>query len=287
MSQLKNMSAMLEKAQSVKDVFTLDFVAERTTKNYQLATGRKDASNWFQREVMAMVAIFGEKPALANTDRMSIWGCLMTAARKGLSIADGEMDLIPYGKILKAEPNYKGLRKQLRLMPEIKFVHEAQVVFKGEVFEHDRLNNKILKHEAKTPPRTITLDIIEAAYVRVEFTDGHTVDVVMNHAGLLSAFNRSPNKEGPWKTNTEEMCKKSVIKRANKAYFQGTDYQIGDDEFKQFEVKDDEPLDVAHTEVQPEAQAEVVSQPAPTPPPPAEEAKVVPPRSNMRSILED
>lgn len=268
MSQLKQMNSQLEKAKSVKEVFTLDFVSDRTIKNYTAATGRKDGANWFQKEVMAMMEIFAEKPALAKADKMSIWGCLMKAAREGLSIADKDIDLIPYGNILKAEPNYKGLRKQMRRMPEMAFVNEAQVVFNDDEFIHDKLLNKIVKHESKGVPKTVTLDNIKAAYVRLEFTDKHVADVVMYHSALVNAYNKSPNKSanGPWATSTEEMCKKCVIKRANKVHFNSIENEIPDDEFKKFEISDDA-VETTHEEVKEEVPAATSA--------PIEDAKVV------------
>lgn len=266
MSQLKTINSALEKAKSVKEVFTLDFVSDRTIKNYELVSGRKDGANWFQKEVLAMMEIFAEKPDYAKCDKMSIWGCLMKAARRGMSIAEGDMDLVPYGNILKADPNYRGLRKELRRMSEVKFVNEAQVVFKGDEFVHDKILNRIEVHKSKGTPHVVTLDIIEAAYVRIEFTDGRIADVVMNHAALVGALSKSKNKNGPWVSHTEEMCKKSVIKRANKVHFNATDKQVTDDEFKKFEV-DEDTVESSHEEVKGEEQ--------PTTPEPIQDAKVV------------
>lgn len=277
MSNLKAINTQLEKARNVKDIFTMDFVAERSVKNYEMATGRKDGQNWFQREVLAMMTIFGEKPDYGKADKMSIWGCLMTAARKGLSIAEGDIDLVPYNKgaILKAEPNYKGLRKQLRRMPSIKFVYEAQVVFDGDDFEHDKLNNRVIKHISKEAPKKAELGNIKAAYVRIEFTDGKIVDVVMYQHELIAAKNKTknPSSDGPWVQFTGEMCKKTVLKRAHKAYYNGTDYEIEDTEFKEVKqesisnkASDAEDAEVVQEEVVAESeQGEPVAAPAPEP----------------------
>lgn len=290
MSNLKAMNTALEKARNVKEVFTIDFVAERAIKNYEAVTGRKDAQNWYQKEVLSMMAIFAEKPDLGKCDKMSIWGCLMKAGRLGLSIADGQMDLIPYGQILKAEENYKGMRAQLRNMPSVKFVSEAQVVFKGDEFEHDKLNNRVVKHISKTIPATMSMENIEAAYVRLEFEGGRIADVVMYKPELIAAKNKSKNKaeSGPWAQNTGEMCKKSVVKRAKKIYWEPSSSEIVDAEFKQVEA--DETQDTTHEEVQavevtPEPEvAEPVKQEAPV-----QEAKVVKKgsASNMQALMEE
>ena len=264
MSNLKQMNTALEKAKSPKEIFTIDFVQDRAIKNYQAVTGRKDGSNWYQGEVLAIMDIIAQKPDYAKADKMSIWGCLMTAGRKGLSIADGHMDLVPYNKgaILKAEPNYKGLRKQMHDMEEIKFIHEAQVVWESDVFVHDKLNNRISKHESESVPKDTSLNNIKCAYVRIEFKDGHIADVVMYKHELLVAKNKSKNKfeDGPWNVTPGEMCKKSVLKRANKIYYNKTQAEIADDEFSKFKGDDDEPettVETTHEEVI-TTQAEVV-----------------------------
>jgi len=256
MSNLKQMNTALEKAKSPKEIFTIDFVQERAIKNYAAVTGRKDGSNWYQGEVLAIMSILAQKPEYAKADKMSIWGCLMEAGRKGLSIAEGHMDLVPYNKgaILKAEPNYKGMRKQMRDMDEIKFIHEAQVVWEQDTFVHDKLNNRIVKHESDGAPKDTSLNNIKAAYVRIEFKDGHVADVVMYKHELQVARNKSKNKfeDGPWNVTPGEMCKKSVLKRANKIYYNKTQAEIADDEFSKFKVEDEPEStteDVSHEEV--------------------------------------
>lgn len=251
MSEIKNMNAQLVKAGTAKGIFSLDFVADRCVKNYQAVTGRKDAKNWYQSEVLAMMTIFAEKPDLAKSDPLSIWGCMMTAARTGLSIADGHLDLVQYGTILKAEANYKGMREQLKRMEEIKFIHEAQVVHNDDELIHDKLNNRLEKHIVKGTPKNFA--DIKAAYVRVEFTDGHVVDVVMYAPELASAKDRSKNKSeyGPWQKTPWEMCKKTVIKRAKKIYFRPTRWDIEDE--KMTPIPETE--DVPHEEVKAETPA--------------------------------
>lgn len=253
MSNIKNLNVALEKAKNVKEVFSLDFVADRAIQNYQAVTGRKDANNWYQTEVLTMMAIFAEKPELAKADKMSIWGCLMSAGRLGLSIADGHLDLVPYKGpndtvILKAEPNYKGMREQLRRMPEVKEVFEAQVVCKGDDFEFNPLKNLVEVHKRKGVPN-FAMDNIIAAYVRIEMEDGTFRDVVMYQSELIAAKNKSKNKAewGPWNTHTGEMCKKSVVKRAKKIYHRPTQHEI--DDSKLTPIPEQETQDVEHTDV--------------------------------------
>lgn len=285
MSNLKNLNTALEKAKNVKEVFTLDFVADRAIQNYQAVTGRKDANNWYQTEVLTMMSIFAEKPELAKADKMSIWGCLMTAGRLGLSIADGHLDLVPYndGKILKAEPNYKGMREQLRRMPEVKEVYEAQVVCVGDEFEHDPLSNKVTVHKRKGTP-TFKMEQIVAAYVRIEMTDGTFRDVVMYQNELVAAKNKSKNKAewGPWNTHTGEMCKKSVVKRAKKIYHRPSQHEI--DDAKLSPIPEQETQDTDYQEAStPEPQQEQPKVKEELPITPTEEVKEQPKKQKTKS----
>lgn len=287
MSNLKDMNTALEKVSTVKDIFTLDFVADRTIKNFQAVSGRKDGSNWYQSEILALMQIFNDKPDYMKLDKMSIWGCLMTAARTGLSIAEGDLDLIPYGKILKADRNYRGMRKQLRNMQSVKFVGEAQIVWKDEEFQHDKLNNKVLKHISGTPPKEPTLANMQAAYVRLEFNDGKIADVVMYNHELIGAYNKSKMKGqgGPWAEFPWEMAKKTVIRRANKIYYQPFAKEIPDDQFAKYQVVEDEPVPAKQDE--PEEPTPAAEPEPEQPAPPVQEAKVSKKKSNMDSLLEE
>jgi recombinational DNA repair protein RecT len=80
---------------------------------------------------------------------------------------------------------------------------------------------------------------------------------------LQVARNKSKNKfeDGPWNVTPGEMCKKSVLKRANKIYYNKTQAEIADDEFSKFKVseEEEETVEVAHEEV---VAAEVKAEPS-------------------------
>lgn len=228
MSNIKSFNQQLEKAKNVKEVFALDFIKDRTIKNYEQIWGRKDGENWYQSEMLHMLTLFAEKPDLARCDKMSMWGALMKCAREGLSVSQGHMDLIAYGNILKAEPNYKGMRHQLRSMPKIKFIGEARLVYKEDEFEFDEKKMEVVVHKRKGAPKSQALDNIIAAYVTLEFADGKNVDVLMWIQEIIAAKNKSKNKSdsGPWAATPWEMAKKTVVKRANKIYFERPQVQV-------------------------------------------------------------
>lgn len=264
MSELKRMEQQLVKAGNVKGMLQLGWVKDRAIKNYQATTGRKDAENWFQQEAFAMMSIMAEKPELMKAEPLSIIAALVKAGTLGLRISDGHVDLIKYGNILKAEPNYKGHREQLRRMETIKEVGEGQVVYKGDDFVVDKLNNKIIKHESKAQPEKITLDVIVAAYVRVTFTDGSVKDVVVYHEALVKAKNKSKVKgeDAPWNVWLEQMCKKVPIHRANTIYYRRPDHEVI---VNPIEGDVDETLDIQHEEQAAETPTPAQEEPKPKP----------------------
>lgn len=247
MSNLKVMNQALDKARNIKELAALDFVKDRTIKNYEQIWGRKDGENWYQAEIAHMLVLFAEKPKLAQCDKLSIWGCLQKAAREGLSIHQGHMDLIPYGNVLKAETNYKGMRHQLRSMPKIKFIGEASLVYKGDKFRYDEKKKEVLQHEREGAPANMALEYIVAAYVTVEFADGKNVDVLMWNQEIVAAKSKSKNQgdASVWSQFPWEMAKKTVIKRANKIYFERPQVQVTG----LLEVEAEKTQDVDHEEV--------------------------------------
>lgn len=277
MSNIKVINQQIEKAKNIKDLFALDFIKDRTIKNYEQIWGRKDGENWYQSELLHMLTLFAEKPELAKCDKMSIWGALMKCAREGLSVSQGHMDLIAYGSILKAEPNYKGMRHQLRSMPKIKFIGEARLVYKEDDFEFDEKKMEVLKHTRKGAPKSQTLDNISAAYVTVEFIDGRNVDVLMWHAEILAAKNKTKNKSeaGPWNTTAWEMAKKTVVKRANKIYFERPQVQVeGFNPLPELEKTQDVDHEEVDTDTGEVLTPEVTQEPQPASPP-VQQAQVV------------
>ena len=248
MSNLKKMEQQLVQAGSVKGMLQLGFVKQMAVKNYESTTGRKDAENWFQQEAFAMMSIFNEKPELMKCEPMSIVACLVKAGVSGLRISDGHIDLVKYGNTLKADINYKGHREQLRKMADIKEIGEAVVVYKGDEFVEDSLNNLVISHKRSKIPEKITIEIITAAYVKIEFTNGTTKFVVMYHDEIMKAKNKSRNKaeDSPWNQWAGEMAKKTVIHRANKNYYRRPDNEVMIEPIEG--ADDDEVVDIPHKE---------------------------------------
>lgn len=262
MSNLKKMDQALISAPSVKAAIQLPFVKEMVTRNYQAITGRKDGENYFASQVFEFLSIAAEKPEWKDCDRFSIMGAMVKTAAWGFSFQDGFVDLIKYGKILKASLNYKGHREQLRQMPTIESVSEAILVLKGETFEWDKANNHVVKHIAGDEDISQKIDNVRYAYVRIKFKDKTQVDVVVSNEELRKAKSKSKMKgDGSvWEEWNGEMCKKVAIHRAHKVYYRrpevNAELALGD-----WAKDDEETNDTTYTEEHPK-QMEQVAEPA-------------------------
>jgi phage RecT family recombinase len=249
MSNLKKMDAALVAAPSVKAAIQLTFVKEMVIKNYQSITGRKDGENYFASQVFEFLSIINDKPDLQKCDRFSMMAALVKTASMGLALQDGHVDLIKYGTILKASPNYKGHRELLRRMPTIDSVGEGVVVLKGEKFVWDKQNNKVIEHIGGDEDISLKLENIRYAYVRVMFKDGTYADVVVSNEELKKAKSKSKNQgeNSVWDQWPSQMAKKVPVHRAYTTYYKRPEVSP-ELELGEFAKDDDETNDIPYSE---------------------------------------
>lgn len=235
MSQLKDLIQKVNSAPSVREAVVL--AQDRWAKNYYLVTGKKDGMQRFESELLNYLDIVAEKPDLAKIqDKFTHFAAVMKAAVTGLSFrSDGHLYPIVYGGKIKVQIGAHGKREMLNQMKEVKFVHEAQLVIKGDSFKHDKMNNKIIEH-VSTDKTVVakSLDDVIASYCRIEYHDGRIIDVVVYHEDLVKAKNASKNKGAgsTWDLWFGEMAKKVSYHRAKKLYHrypEGLEFNVGDD----------------------------------------------------------
>jgi recombinational DNA repair protein RecT len=245
MSNLKKQEQALAQAPSVKAALQVDFVKERFVKNYEAVTGRKDGDNRFQSEVFHYLDLVNQNPKLQSADRFSHFAALVKAGTTGLSFGkEGQLYPILYGNIVKVQIGAHGRRELLRRMPNVKQVLEGQVVLKGDVFKHDKMNGRVLEHVSSEKDVPMTLDNIRAAYVRIIWKDNTYNDVVVYHEELLKAKAKSRDqREGAtWNEWPGQMSVKVAYNRAYKLYYSVPETQVTD--LKEFDApdEDDEPV---------------------------------------------
>lgn len=247
---LQLVEAQMKQAPTLRTALMLPFVKERYISNYKAITGREDGENKFMDDLAILNEMAMENPKIAECDRLSVGIALMKVGTTGLSLkAQGHLYMVPINKMLKCQIGAHGHREMLRQMKEVKFVHEAVVVVEGDIFKVDKLNNRIIQHEStdKSIKQITKLEDIKASYVRMEYTDGRVVDMIVPYEDLLKARGASKNKgEGNvWVTWTAEMCKKVSYHRLFKIYYRYPDRVVilpGMEE-------EEETKDTAHKEV--------------------------------------
>lgn len=236
-SKLQVIKQELDKAPNLKSVMALPFVQERFVKNYEKTTGKKDGAQRFQQEVFNFMEVANENPEIVKCDKFSIFAAIVKAGTTGLSFRDGHLYPIPYKGVLKTQIGAHGKKEMLMRMPDIKRVYEAQYVLKGDSFKFDKANSRVIEHVTDfTKPKAILLDNIVAAYGRIDFTDGTSIDTLIEHDDFVKAKAAARTK-AVWDAWPGEMSKKTVYNREFKLYHRYPEGEFA--AFSEYDASDD------------------------------------------------
>lgn len=157
-------------------------------------------------------------PKLAECTPTSFLGAMMNAAQLGLepNTPLGQAYLIPFKNNKKGitecqfQIGYKGMIDMAYRSKEVKYIG-SEVVYENDEFEYELGLNPVLKHKPARSNRGKPI-YYYAVFKLVNGGEGFQVmsqEDVLNHAQKYSkSFNN-----GPWKTNFEEMAKKTVLKK--------------------------------------------------------------------------
>lgn len=169
---------------------------------------------------MALSAI-SNNPALADCTPKSFLGAMMTAAQLGVepNTALGQAYLIPYRNhgILECQfqLGYKGLIDLAYRSGDVSII-QAQTVYENDVFEYELGLEPKLRHVPATKNRGKAI----CYYGMFRTKDGGfgfevmSVEDIRAHAEKYSKAYSS--NSSPWKSNFDEMAKKTVLKRVLK-----------------------------------------------------------------------
>lgn len=160
-----------------------------------------------------------QTPKLAQCTPQSFIGALLTAAQLGLEPNSplGQAYLIPYdtkkGTICQFQIGYKGLIDLAHRSGQLKSI-EAHIVYENDEFEYEFGLEPKLKHKPAMADRGEMI----AAYACYHLNNGGYGFEVMSKQDIdkhRAAYSKS-KIESPWDKAYDEMCKKTVIKRALK-----------------------------------------------------------------------
>lgn len=170
----------------------------------------------FTRMVLSALSV---NPKLAECTPKSFLGAMMTAAQLGVepNTALGQAYLIPYrnhGTMeCQFQLGYKGLIDLAYRSGEVSII-QAHVVYENDEFTYELGLDPQLKHKPATTERGSAI----AYYAMFKTKDGGYGFEVMSIEDVRAHARRYSKSfdNGPWKTNFDEMAKKTVLKRVLK-----------------------------------------------------------------------
>lgn len=174
-----------------------------------------------ERFTRMVLSALSSTPKLAECSPQSFLAAMMTAAQLGVepNTALGQAYLLPYrnhGQMeCQFQLGYKGLIDLAYRSGEVSVI-QAHTVYENDVFEYELGMDPKLRHVPAKADRGEAV----AYYAMFKTKDGGygfevmSVDDVQRHAQRYSkSYGSGPS---PWRSNFDEMAKKTVLKRALK-----------------------------------------------------------------------
>lgn len=158
------------------------------------------------------VAACSKTPALLQCTPMSVLNAVMQGAQLGLEPGGplGDAYLVPYKDQCQFIVGYRGLINLARRSGQIVSI-EAHVVHSKDKFTCRYGLDSKLEHE---PDWSDDPGAVVAVYAVAKLKDGGTQCEVMTKAQVDAIRKRSKaSGSGPWVSDYEEMCRKTVVRR--------------------------------------------------------------------------
>jgi len=151
---------------------------------------------------------FSKQPTLLDCSSASFVVAMMDAAKAGLEPDGKHAALVPYNGQIQFQPMYQGLIAQAINLGVAKKI-EARLVYQNDRFRLWYNPEPNVDHE----PALENEGNVIGAYAYAVRPDDSLVLQWMNLRQLEAVRKRSKNQGGPWKTDTEEMYRKTAVKR--------------------------------------------------------------------------
>lgn len=168
-----------------------------------------------QRLIRRALITLSKSPDLEGITDEAFRRCVVEAAEMGFAIDGRLCYVVKYKNTYQLQLDYKAVvavAKRNRTIRDL----DADVVRAGDHFRHGKYGGKnVLEH---TFDVTADRGDVVAAYCRVFLPDGSWSYEVMSRSQLDAVQRRAPAQNGPWKTDPDEMRKKTVIRRKLKLY---------------------------------------------------------------------
>jgi recombination protein RecT len=181
-----------------------------------------DTRTWDSESIFAMQHICKSEFSIntANRNPMSVQLAMYNAASTGLTLnpANAYAYLVPRDGAIKLEISYKGLIKIATDTGSVEWAR-AEVVYEKDTFEY---NGPAEKPTHKANPFSKDRGEIIGVYCIAKVASGDILTEVMDRDEIEKVRGTSDawakKKAGPWAEWFSEMCRKAVIKRAQKTW---------------------------------------------------------------------
>lgn len=190
---------------ALENKLTSDAVAHRIQTCLPKAAGLNT-----DRFVQMVVTSCHRTPALLECSGASLLAATIQAAMAGIDIDGVHAALVPYKGEVTYMPMYRGLMHAVRRSGLINVI-EAKVVYEGDFFELEYGSQPRLLHRPK-------LDVsargaVVGYYAVAHFKDGGCQFDFMAPEEIDAIKSRARAQKGPWRTDYDEMAKKTVLRR--------------------------------------------------------------------------
>lgn len=183
-----------------------------------------------ERFIRIIITAVQNKPELLACERQSLYSAAMLAAQDGLLPDSREAVMLPYNvkvsknpdrwaNVVQYQPMVEGLIKKVRNSGEVGNI-SVQVVKENDEFTYELGDDEKIVHKPARSNRGKTI----GAYSIVSLRGGEKSREFMDIEQLESVRKRSKFPDGgPWKTDTDEMYRKTVFRRHYKRLPKSTD----------------------------------------------------------------
>lgn len=160
-----------------------------------------------------------QNPDLLGAERRSLYGACMRSAQDGLLPDGREAALVIFSGKVQYMPMVEGLIKKVRNSGEIANI-SVQIVKEGDYFDYELGDSEKIVHKPALSSRGKTI----GAYSIVTMKNGEKSREWMSVDEVEAVRKRSRSADkGPWKTDYDEMCRKTVFRRHYKRLPKSTD----------------------------------------------------------------
>lgn len=165
----------------------------------------------FERVVKTAVQV---NPDLLGADQKSLFLACQRAAADGLLPDGREGALVLYGRRVQWMPMIAGILKLVRNSDQLAAIN-AHIIYEGETYSIRLGMGEAVEHERNFA--AVDGGKAIAVYGVARLKNGESVLEVMTWGQVMKIRSRSRAKDsGPWVTDTEEMARKTVLRRLSK-----------------------------------------------------------------------